>query len=103
MPDTRITTAGMGHAADLRLRRRRYLMTQAVRVACVLLAVLLPVAPHWKIGFIALSVVLPWVGVVAANGGPTVERHRETAVVTRPEPFEASRPTLDAGRVIDAD
>lgn len=100
MPDTRITTAGMGHAADLRLRRRRYLLTQGVRVVCVLLAVLLPVAPHWKIGFIALSVVLPWVGVVAANAGPTVERRRRTAVLTTPLP---TRPALEPGRVIEPD
>jgi len=102
MAQTRITTAGMGHAADLRLRRRRYLLTQGVRVACVLLAVLLPVAPHWKIGFIALSVVLPWFGVVAANAGPTVDRHRRTAVVARTEPIEGTT-ALERGRIIDAD
>jgi hypothetical protein len=102
MAGTRITTAGMGHAADLRLRRRRYLLTQGVRVVCVLLAVLLPVEPRWKIGFIALSVVLPWFGVVAANAGPTVERDRRTAVVTRAEPLDGTA-ALEAGRVIDAD
>ena len=51
---------------------------------------------------IALSVVLPWVGVVAANAGPTVERHRQTAVVARSDSPEGT-PTLDHGRVIDAD
>ena len=86
----------------MRLRQRRYLMTQGVRVACVLLAVLLPVAPHWKIGFILLSVALPWFGVVAANAGPTVERHRESAVV--PTPLDAPvLLALEPGRVIDAD
>lgn len=102
MAGTRITTAGMGHAADLRLRRRRYLLTQGVRVACVLLAILLPVEPRWKIGFIALSVVLPWFGVVAANAGPSVERSRPTAVVTRLEPLKGA-PALESGRIIDAD
>lgn len=98
----RVTSAGMSHTDDMKVRQRRYLITQAVRVTCVLLAVLLPVAPHWKIGFIALSVALPWFGVVAANAGPTVERKRPAADV--PLPLDA--PVLlaiEPGRVIDAD
>jgi hypothetical protein len=98
----RVTTAGRSHTDDMKLRQRRYLATQGVRVACVLLAVLLPIAPHWKIGFILLSVVLPWFGVVAANAGPTVERKRRSAVVPAPV---ATSPMLaiEPGRVIDAD
>jgi hypothetical protein len=97
-----VTTAGLSHTDDLRLRQRRYLLTQGVRVACVLLAVLLPVAAHWKIGFIVLSVVLPWFGVVAANAGPTVDRRRGSAVMR----LQAEAPTvlaLEPGRVIEAD
>jgi hypothetical protein len=98
----RVTSAGLSHSDDLRLRQRRYLLTQGVRVACVLLAVLLPVEPHWKIGFILLSVALPWFGVVAANAGPTVDRRRPTAVV--PAPLDAPVVlALEPGRVIDAD
>jgi hypothetical protein len=97
-----VTTAGLSHTDDMKLRQRRYLLTQAVRVACVLLAVLLPVAPVWKIGFIAASVVLPWVGVVAANAGPTVARRRPTAVVSTPVQ-EPARVAIEPGRVIDAE
>jgi hypothetical protein len=102
-PDrTVITTAGRSHTDDMRLRTRRYLITQAVRVACVLLAVLLPVEPVWKIGFIVGSVVLPWFGVVAANAGPAVDRTRATAlVVDQVEPLPMT--ALPPGRVIDAD
>jgi hypothetical protein len=98
----RVTTAGRSHTEDLRLRKQRYLLTQGVRVACVLLAVLLPIAPHWKIGFILLSVALPWFGVVAANAGPTVDRRRRGPVV----PQQVQAPTvaaLEPGRVIEAD
>ena len=98
----RVTSAGLSHTDDMRLRTRRYLVTQGVRVACVLLAVLLPVPVVWKIGFIAGSIVLPWFGVVAANAGPTVERQRRTAVV--PVAFETTPLlALEPGRVIDAD
>lgn len=98
----RVTSAGLSHTDDMKVRQRRYLMTQGVRVACVLLAVLLPVAPHWKIGFIVLSVALPWFGVVAANAGPTVERKRPAAVV--PTRLDApGQLAIEPGRVIEAD
>jgi hypothetical protein len=99
-----VTTVGRSRADDRRLRTRRYLITQGIRVACVLLAVLLPVEPVWKIGFIAGSIVLPWFGVVAANAGPTVERRRRAPLVVHPV---ASAPqtvtSIDAARVIDHD
>jgi hypothetical protein len=95
-----VTTAGLSHTDDMKLRQRRYLLTQGVRVACVLLAVLLPVAPIWKIGFIAASLILPWFGVVAANAGPTVQRKRATAVVhTTGHELVQDQP----GRIIDAE
>lgn len=97
-----VTSAGLSHTADMRLRTRRYLITQAIRVACVLLAVLLPVAPVWKIGFIIGSIILPWFGVVAANAGPTVDRRHATALVATPvQPVE--RLSIEPGRVIDAE
>jgi hypothetical protein len=98
----RVTSAARSHTDDLRLRQRRYLAIQGVRVVCILLAVLLPVAVMWKIGFIAGSIVLPWLGVVAANAGPTVERRGRTAVV--PLPVETGPLlSIEPGRVIDAD
>ena len=103
---TSVTTAGMSHADDMRLRQRRYLITQAVRVSCVLLAVLLPVDLWWKAAFIAGSVVLPWMGVVAANAGPSRARTRTNAIVDTPaaaEPVEAVRIAIEPGRVVDQD
>ena len=101
-PTVRVTTMGRGPAEDRRLRTRRYLLSQALRLVCVLLAVLLPIEPVWKIALIAGSIVLPWFGVVAANAGPTIERRRSSAVVATPVvavPVTAIEPT----RVIDAD
>src|SRR4051794_32145246 len=98
----RVTTMGGGTAEARRLRTRRYLLSQALRLVCVLLAVLLPVPPIWKIALIVGSIVLPWFGVVAANAGPTIERRRSTAAVVTPVvavPITAIEPT----RVIDAD
>jgi threonine/homoserine/homoserine lactone efflux protein len=74
-------------------------VTQGIRLACLLLAVLLPVPTAWKIALIVGSVVLPWFGVVAANGGPARERSSGAALVPRAEPM--SRPAI-SGIVVDA-
>ncbi len=101
-----VTTAGLDAAADRRDRTRRYLISQGIRVACVILAVSLPVAPLWKIGLIALSIVLPWFGVVAANAGPAIDRRRVEAVEREDlTALPAGSPTpssyADGHRVID--
>lgn len=97
-----MTTAALSHADDVRLRQRRYLITQAVRVSCVLLAVLLPVGLWWKAAFIAGSVVLPWLGVVAANAGPTRSRAARLTPVDPALPAtEPLRVQIEPGRVVD--
>ncbi|MCW2584522.1 MAG: hypothetical protein JWN55_38 [Frankiales bacterium] len=94
-----VTSAGRSGTEDRRLRQRRYLITQAIRIACFVLAVALPV-PLWaKLVLIVGAFTLPWMGVVAANAGPTVERHRPMATVDRPE--APVRIALDPGRTID--
>ena len=94
-----ITTAGLSATEDRSLRQRRYAITQAVRLACFLLAVTLPV-PLWaKLVLIVGAFVLPWMGVMAANGGPVVERAGTTSILDRPE--EPTRIAIDPGRTID--
>ena len=100
-----VTTAGLSEAADRRNRTRRYLISQGIRVACVLLAVLLPVAPIWKIGLLVASIALPWFGVIAANAGPTLDRRRPMAV--DPTPLTAlpspQAEAIEPHRIIDAE
>ena len=94
-----VTSARRSGTDDLRMRQRRYAVTQVVRLACFLLAVALPV-PLWvKLVLVVAAFVLPWMGVVAANGGPTPERRRSTAMVDRDEPV---RIALEPGRDVDA-
>ena len=81
------------------MRQRRYAMTQAVRLACFLLAVALPVPLGVKLVLITGAFVLPWMGVVAANGGPTREPvTRPDALIERAAPV---RIALEPGRDID--
>jgi hypothetical protein len=100
---TLVTSAGRSHSDDISLRQRRYVLTQSVRIVCVVLAAFLPVPVEWKGVLIAGAVVLPWFGVVMANAGPTVGRARKTALVDRPVEPQPLRIAIEPGRVIDQD
>ena len=100
---TLVTSAGRSHSDDISLRQRRYVLTQSVRIVCVVLAAFLPVPVEWKGVLIAGAVVLPWFGVVMANAGPTVSRSRKTALVDRPLEPQPVRIAIEPGRVIDQD
>jgi hypothetical protein len=67
-----ITTAPPSPQQERRDRERRYLLTMAARVVCFILAIVLfGVGLRWVAAFAVVgSRVLPWVAVIAANGGP---------------------------------
>lgn len=98
-----VTSAHLSHTDDIALRQRRYILTQSTRIACVVLATLLPVPLIWKGVFILGAVALPWFGVVMANAGPTVSRRRKSDMVTSPASAEPLRIAIEPGRVIDAE
>ena len=95
-----VTNAGLSGTDDRELRERRYILSQGLRMVCFLLAVVLPV-PLWaKLLLMVGAFALPWMGVVAANAGPTVQRRRVQApgvTPLGPVPPEV----LGAGRTID--
>jgi hypothetical protein len=93
-----VTSAGLSATEERQARMRRYAITQLARVVCFLLAVALPVPLGAKLLLVLGALVLPWMGVVAANGGPSRTRARETAMVDRVEPV---RLQLDPGTVVD--
>lgn len=99
-----VTSARRSHTEDIAIRQRRYVMTQSLRIVCVILAVLLPVSLPWKGVLIVGAVALPWFGVVMANAGPTVgRRRRKHSLMDRPAAEEPVRIEIEPGRVIDAD
>ena len=99
---TVVTSAGMSHTDDIALRQRRYVLMQSMRLACVVLATLLPVALAWKGVLILGAVALPWFGVVMANAGPTVRRKGPNALVDR-QVEQPLRLAIEPGRVVDAE
>ena len=104
VPDVAVVTAArLSHSDDISLRQRRYVLTQSVRIVCVVLATMLPVSLPWKGVLMVGALALPWFGVVMANAGPTVSRRRRTSLVDRPAAAEPVRIALEPGRVIDQD
>ncbi len=99
-----VTTARLSHTDDIALRERRYVLTQSSRLVCVILGVALPV-PIWvKLLLFVCAVVLPWLGVVAANAGPTVSRKKKTAIeagLTGTVHEAPERLAIEPGRVVD--
>ena len=94
-----MTTAGLSGTEDRKLRQRRYAQTQALRLTCFALAVLLPV-PLWaKLALMVGAFVLPWMGVMAANGGPVLEKKRSTNVVE--DVVQTVHLPISDGRTID--
>lgn len=64
----RITTAPTSLADDIATRQRRYLISMAIRTACVIGAVAVgPGIIRWVL--VAGAVLLPYVAVVLANAG----------------------------------
>ncbi len=99
-----VTTARRSHSEDIDLRERRYVMTQSVRVVCVLLGALVPAPIPIKLLLFSGAVFLPWFGVVMANAGPTVEKPRENAVVAHGSLDEpVVRIAIEPGRVVDSE
>lgn len=96
-----VTTAGLSHTDDRKLRQRRYAITQGIRVSCFVLAVALPV-PLWaKLVLIVGAFTLPWFGVMAANAGPAVPHLRPKNGMV-PPPDQSQLPLrLEPGRTID--
>jgi hypothetical protein len=91
MPDkhpVRITSARTSHSDDLRGRQNRYLLSMAIRTACVVLAVVFDGYLRW--GFIVGAVLLPYVAVVMANAGAKTDPEG-------PEPFHDDRGELPPG------
>lgn len=97
-----ITSAEEPRQDEIRRREQRYVLTMLFRVVCFILAVV--AFSGWlRIVAVGLAVILPWIAVVVANGGPPRSR-RPTAGFAVGPTQEAAPAALEAGRhtVVDA-
>jgi hypothetical protein len=92
-----ITSAAEPRQAEIRRREVRYILSMTFRTLCFILAV---VALHGWVRFVAVLValVLPWVAVVVANGGPPLARERPTRFDRRRRAQPPRPAELEPGR-----
>lgn len=89
-----ITAAPKSLTEDVGGRTRRYLISMAVRTACVVGAVLVGGWLRWA--FLTGAVLLPYVAVVFANGGREPNRDLPSTFMGQQRPMlEAPRPEAD--------
>jgi hypothetical protein len=102
-----ITQAAPSLLAQHEARKRRYIITMAVRVLCLILATVF-YQTLWVMGvFAILAIILPWIAVMVANDRPpkkTLNTHlfrgnADAMPVTASSP----KPAIEPVRIIDAD
>ncbi|AOS62479.1 DUF3099 domain-containing protein [Actinoalloteichus hymeniacidonis] len=69
-----ITEAAPSHEDEHARRRRKYSTMMAIRLACVIAAALTYQIWWLALGFLALSIPLPWMAVLIANDAPPAKR-----------------------------
>jgi Flp pilus assembly protein TadB len=80
------------HAA----RKKRYVLTMAVRALSVVLAAVVYSATHilWLVLLLAaFGTVLPWIAVLMANDGPPKSKQAVNRYAARPDRVLEQRPT----------
>lgn len=65
-----MTDARKSMSDDIRYRQKRYLIHMGIRTVCLVLAVVVPMPLPLRIVLVAGAIVLPYIAVVLANGGP---------------------------------
>jgi len=88
-------------------RKRRYVITMAVRAVCLILATVF-YQTLWVMGvFAILAIILPWVAVMVANDRPPKKTSNTRLFRGNPDvtPVTASspKPAIEPVRIIDAD
>ncbi len=83
----RITTATRSRSDDIAARQRRYLISMGVRTVCFVLGVVLI---HSWLGWVLIvaSFILPYIAVVMANAGSTLDDDEPEGF--RPDPSRKS-------------
>ena len=80
-----ITEAAPSYEEQFRARKRKYAIMMACRIPCLILAGVFAHVWWLAIGFLVISVPLPWVAVLVANDRPPrkvekVNRFKQEAV-----------------------
>lgn len=102
-----ITEAAPSLLEQHEARKRRYVITMAVRAVCLVLATVFYQVLWVMAVFAILAIVLPWIAVMVANDRPpkkSLNAHRfradpDTTSLATPPP----KPAIEPVRIIDAE
>lgn len=79
-----ITEAQPSYEEELAHRKRRYMLIMGLRFPCLILAALCYQTWWLAVGFVVLSVPLPWIAVLIANDRPARKSERVNRYAHRP-------------------
>ncbi|WP_239395488.1 DUF3099 domain-containing protein [Frankia sp. CiP3] len=90
---TLITRAALSRPEEIQHRQRRYVISMLFRTLCLILAVV--ALRGWaRFAAIAIAVILPWLAVVFANGGPPIQRDTPSLFIPRRPAGDVPPPAL---------
>lgn len=102
-----ITEAATSLTEQHETRKRRYIITMAIRAVCLVLATVFYQTPLVMGAFAILAIVLPWIAVMTANDRPPKKSLYPNRMSGRedvsPLPTAAPRAAITPTRVIEAD
>jgi hypothetical protein len=99
-----ITSAAESRQTEIRRREVRYILSMSVRTLCFILAVV--AFDGWvRLIAILVALILPWVAVVVANGGPPPASDRPSRFDRRARAEQPPPAELEPGRhvVVEGD
>ncbi|WP_408607086.1 DUF3099 domain-containing protein [Actinokineospora bangkokensis] len=83
-----ITQAEPSYEEQFAARKRKYMIMMSMRIPCLLLAGLTYHTWWLALGFVALSVPLPWIAVLIANDRPPRKAEKVNRYVREPRAIE---------------
>jgi hypothetical protein len=91
-----ITGAAPSYEQQLAARKRKYVIMMACRIPCLILAGLTYHVWWLALGFLAISIPLPWIAVLIANDSPPRKTEKISTYHHEPKAIEST-----GHRVID--
>lgn len=93
-----ITAAEVSYDDQHAARKRKYLTMMAMRLPCLILALIFYQTWWLALGFVVLSIPLPWIAVLIANDRPPLKAEQVNRFEHTPRAIEATD-----HQVIDSD
>jgi uncharacterized membrane protein len=91
-----ITEAAPSYDEEYSARKRKYLIMMALRLPCLILAGIFHDTWWLALGFVALSIPLPWIAVLVANDRPPRKSEEVNRYERTPRAVEGdSHPVID--------